>query len=117
MADTFIDRKSGRFPCASSRAGQATIMVSVGLVFIMGILGLVMDVGWGYYRKQVAQAAADSAVLAAVTAAGTGTITCGSGTVLCPTSKPCTDSSITTGSNIKAGCLYGAQNGIAQSAL
>ena len=41
-------------------------MVSVGIIFLMGILGLVMDVGWGYYRKQVAQAAADSAATAAV---------------------------------------------------
>src|SRR4051812_40203287 len=95
--------------------GQAIIMVSVGIIFLMGILGLVVDVGWGYYRKQVAQAAVDAAVTAAVVSAGTGTITCGSGGVICPTSKACSDASITAGSNVKAGCQYGAQNGVANA--
>jgi Flp pilus assembly protein TadG len=36
---------------------------------LFGLLGLVVDVGWGYYLKQVAQAAVDSAVLAGVTEA------------------------------------------------
>ena len=88
-------------------------MVSVGIIFLMGILGLVMDVGWGYYRKQVAQAAADSAATAAVVAAGTGTISCGSGGVVCQASTPCTSAG--TGTNIKAGCQYGVQNGIANA--
>jgi Putative Flp pilus-assembly TadE/G-like len=94
--------------------GQAIIMVTVGMVFLMGILGLVVDVGWGYYRKQVAQAAVDSAVLAAVVAAGTGTLTCGSGGVVCnPAGISCT--STAAGTNLKAGCQYGAQNGIANA--
>jgi hypothetical protein len=88
-------------------------MVTLGITFLMGILGLVVDVGWGYYRKQVAQAAADSAVTAAVVAAGTGTITCGSGGVVCQSASSCTGA--TAGSNIKAGCQYGAQNGIANA--
>src|ERR1035438_2434962 len=89
-------------------------MVSVGITFLMGILGLVVDVGWGYYRKQVAQAAVDSAVLAAAMAAGTGAITCGSGGVVCsPSGVSC--SSVTAGSNLSAGCQYGAQNGIAKA--
>src|SRR5690242_5368213 len=73
--------------------GQALIMVTVGTVFIMGILGLVMDVGWGYYRKQVAQAAVDSAVLAAVTEASTGTsttFTCNSNGIAYQNPTPCT---------------------------
>jgi hypothetical protein len=92
-------------------------MVSIGLVFLMGILGLVVDIGWGYYRKQVAQAAVDAAVTAAVVAAGTGTIACGTGNVICPSSKTCSDSAITAGSNIKAGCQYGVQNGIGSGNL
>ena len=85
-------------------------MVTVGIVFLMGILGLVVDVGWGYYRKQAAQAAVDSAVTAAVVAAGTGAITCGSGGVVCQAATSCTSAG--TGTNIKAGCQYGAYNGI-----
>ena len=95
---------------AASQRGQALIMITVGIAFLLGILGLVVDVGWGYYRKQVAQTAADAAVTAAVIAAGTGTITCGSGGVVCQASTSC--SSAATGSNIKAGCQYGAANGI-----
>ncbi len=92
-------------------------MVTVGIAFILGILGLVVDVGWGYYRKQVAQAAVDSAVLASVVAAGTSTITCGSGNVYCtqspnPTSVKCNSSAI-TGTNLASGCLYAENNGVA----
>jgi Flp pilus assembly protein TadG len=96
--------------------GQAVVMVSIGVLFLMGILGLVIDVGWGYYRKQVAQAAADATVTAAVTSAGTGSITCGSGGVICPSSKACSDASITGSSNnINNGCLYGVYDGVAAS--
>jgi hypothetical protein len=90
-------------------------MITVGITFLMAILGLVVDVGWGYYRKQVAQAAVDSAVLAAVTAAGNGTITCGSNGVVCQSATSCSGAS--AGTNIKAGCDYGAQNGIASGNL
>ena len=87
----------------SHRRGQAVIMVSVGVTFLMGILGLVVDVGWGYYRKQVAQAAADSAVMAAMAATGTGTIACGVGGVVCrPDGISC--SSASGGTNLKTGC-------------
>jgi Flp pilus assembly protein TadG len=95
------------------QVGQAIVMVSIGTLFLMGIMGLVIDVGWGYYRKQVAQAAADSAALAAIVAAGTGTITCGSNNVVCQSSTSC--SSASAGTNIKAGCQYGAINGIAST--
>jgi hypothetical protein len=89
-------------------------MVSVGIIFLFGILGLVVDVGWGYYRKQVAQAAVDSAVMAAAAAAGSGSITCGSGGVVCnPSGISC--SSAAAGSNLLAGCQYAAQNGIAKA--
>jgi hypothetical protein len=88
-------------------------MVTIGIIFLTGILGLVVDVGWGYYRKQVAQAAVDSAVTAAVVAAGTGTIACGSGGVVCQAATSC--SSAASGSNILAGCDYAQQNGVAMS--
>jgi hypothetical protein len=84
-------------------------MVTLGIVFLLGILGMVVDCGWGYYRKQVAQAAVDSAVIAAVVAAGNATIVCGSGGVGCtPSGISCASA---TG-NLLAGCNYAAQNGI-----
>jgi hypothetical protein len=106
--------RTGRLRIVSNckgRDGQALIMVTLGLAFLMGILGLVVDVGWGYYQKQVAQTAADSAAMAATVAAGTGSIACGTGGVLCQsTATAC--STITTGTNLSAGCLYGVQNGV-----
>ena len=63
--------------------GQATIMVSIGMVFLMAILGLVVDVGYGYFIKQCAQTAADSAAVAAALAAQSSGGVC-STTVLCP---------------------------------
>jgi hypothetical protein len=92
-------------------------MVTMGIAFLLGVLGLVVDVGWGYYRKQVAQAGADSAALASVVAAGTSTITCNTGGVYCttgsgyPSSLKCSDSAI-AGTNLASGCAYGSKNGI-----
>jgi Flp pilus assembly protein TadG len=112
MQDNQLDERQRNTATAGER-GQAIVMVSLGILFLMGILGLVIDVGWGYYRKQVAQAAADAAATAAVVAAGTGTITCGSGGVVCQAATACT--SATAGTNIKAGCQYGAYDGIANA--
>ena len=109
MGGNQIDVDCVTVPRSNGQRGQAIVMVTIGIVFLMGILGLVVDVGWGYYRKQVAQAAVDSAVTAAVVAAGTGTITCGSGGVVCATSEISCSSA--TG-NLLAGCQYGAKNGI-----
>jgi hypothetical protein len=104
--------------CISGRRdrqrGQAIAMVTIGLVLLMGLLGLTVDVGWGYYRKQVAQSAADAAATAAVVAAGTGTVACGSGGVACASSG-ISCSSVTAGTNLQAGCEYAAQNGIANA--
>jgi len=94
-------------------------MVTLGLVFLMGILGLVVDVGWGYYRKQVAQAAADSAAMAAVAQAAavtsSTTFTCGSGNIVCQNPTPC--SSASTSSVITVACQYGTANGVTASNL
>ncbi len=90
-------------------------MVTLGLAFLMGLLGLVVDLGWGYYQKQVAQTVADSAAMAAVIAAGTGSIACGTGGVVCQSATSC--SSVTAGTNLAAGCQYGVQNGVAASRI
>ena len=45
--------------------GQALIMVTLSIVLICGMLGLVVDLGWGFFVKRSAQSAADAAALAA----------------------------------------------------
>ena len=47
----------------TDRAGQALIGITLGITVIFGLLGMVVDVGYSYYMKQVTQAAADSAAL------------------------------------------------------
>ncbi len=42
-------------------AGQDLTIVTIGAVFLCGVLGCVVEVGHGYYLKQITQAAAASA--------------------------------------------------------
>jgi len=90
-------------------------MVTVGLTFLMGIMGLVVDVGWGYFRKQVGQAAVDSAVLAAMVQAtklsSSTLFNCGSNGVVCQDPTPCT--AATDGTVIATACQYAIKNGVA----
>ncbi len=95
----------------SGEQGQATVMISCGVVFIFGILGMVVDVGYGYFAKQTMQAAADSAAMAAAIAAEPSGGVCDGTTVLCQTNYTCPPSPTST-SNFGAGCLYAKQNGL-----
>jgi Flp pilus assembly protein TadG len=91
--------------------GQALLMVTIGMTFLMAILGVTVDVGYGYYLKQVAQAAADSAALAAAEAANAAGGVCNGVTVLCNSAGytcPATPAAV---SNLDMGCLYAKQNG------
>jgi hypothetical protein len=104
-----------------SQRGQAAVLFSLMLVPLLGMLGLVVDIGWAYYRMQAAQAAADAAASAAgsaaSTSAGGGGATCSTSHVSCnssgyvcpanPTSPPA--------NNFDAGCLYAKQNGFVSS--
>jgi Flp pilus assembly protein TadG len=57
--------EAGRRESGRQRRGQATIMVALGLTVMMGVLGLVVDLGWNHFLVQSQQAAADSGVMAA----------------------------------------------------
>jgi Flp pilus assembly protein TadG len=92
-----------------SERGQAIIMVTIGVTFLMGLLGVVVDIGYGYYIKQQAQAAVDSAVIAAAVAARPTDGAC-SASVLCQTNFSCPPSP-TSATNFGAACQYAAQNG------
>ena len=90
--------------------GQAILFMTMSLTTMLGMAGLVVDIGWGYWRKEAAQTAAASAASAAIAAASAGTA-CGSGWN-CSTSYSCAASpSLPASNNLDNGCLYAKQNG------
>ena len=98
------------FKHGTSRKGQALVMASLSLTMVLGMVGLVVDLGFGRYTRRVAQSAADAAALAAASqalssAGQTGTPVCG-GNVHCQSLASCPSSG-----NLQNGCLYGQQNG------
>jgi Flp pilus assembly protein TadG len=102
----------------NSRRGQALLMMSFAITAMFGIMALVVDVGWANYRKQAAQAAADSAATAAVRSAiARGLNTCGDQLGCYPTTPytcPATPPAIST-TNIDSACMMAATNGFTTS--
>src|SRR5712692_782254 len=104
-----------------SKRGQALIMITTSLIALCGIMGLAVDVGWGYFVKKSAQRAADAAALATVEqglakVGVAGQFTCGgSFGVMCQTGPayqcPANPNSTAPLSEFDAGCLYAKQNG------
>jgi hypothetical protein len=82
---------------------------------MFGVLGLTVDMGWAYFRKQAAQSAAEAAALAAVQAAlqsSPGSIDCTSTSVVCQSPTPCPNPiSNPPTNNLQSGCLYAKDNG------
>ena len=96
-----------------TRRGQALIMVAMVLFSMLGMIGLVVDLGWSYYIKKSAQAAADAAALAAVSrVAVNGPYSCLGSGFACQAVTTCSDPpaqpSVT---NIDAACYYAQLNG------
>jgi len=75
--------------------------MALSITAVMGILGLVVDVGWAYWRKVACKTAAQAAAMAAVKAA--------SNPYSAQASIAC--ASLTTGPLYK-GCLYATANGV-----
>lgn len=96
-------------------SGQAVLVVTLGIIAMFGMLGLVVDIGWAYFRRHAAQAAAEAAALAAAEAAivsGEGSFVCGSKGVACQEAAPCPGSQEPPpAGNLASGCLYAAANG------
>src|SRR5689334_7769263 len=90
------------------RGGQAVVMVTLALIAMSGVLGLAVDLGWSFFVKKSAQAAADTAALAAVakaqTLVGNPPFTCGTG-VQCTATVSCPTSGSLTG-NLNSACVY-----------
>jgi hypothetical protein len=97
--------------------GQAALLMTLTLTMMLAAMGLVVDFGWAYWRKEAAATAANSAAIAAIVAAnsvsnqfcgsGTDHWKCSSAAYSCPAS-PSTGS---IASNFDNGCLYAAVNG------
>src|SRR5438552_15135144 len=72
--------------------GQILLLTTLGLMAMIGILALVVDIGWAYFQKKSAQKAADAASIAGVSQAlfnvQNGTPQCGTN-VPCQASTPC----------------------------
>jgi Putative Flp pilus-assembly TadE/G-like len=110
--DINMDRRNGR-------NGQALLAVTVAMVLLMGVLGLGVDLGWAYYRRDAAQSAADGAAAAVIRAAvanSPGAQTCGSSRVWCGspagTATACPSTTVTTASSsFDNGCMMAAANG------
>jgi Flp pilus assembly protein TadG len=102
-----------------SRRGQALLLATMSLFVLFGVMGLAVDLGWSYYRKQVAQTATDAAALAAAVvaenAAGNNTIVCGSYNIVCQIATACPAISGSPANNIQNGCLYAKANGFTNS--
>jgi len=99
------------------RRGQSLLMVTLASSLIFGSLALAVDVGWAYFRRETAQAAADSAALAAVRAAvksSPGGFTCGSSGVWCSsTASTCPSTPPGTASNsFNNACMMASANGL-----
>ncbi|MCD6032797.1 MAG: hypothetical protein K0S78_4979 [Thermomicrobiales bacterium] len=100
--------------------GQTAVLFTLAIIPLLGVVGLVVDVGWMYFRRQAAQTAADAAAAAAAAAAfasAGGGPTCGTGGVSCySTEYTCpANPSTTPTNNIELGCLYAKENGFVSS--
>jgi hypothetical protein len=97
--------------------GQSLLMASLATGLIFGSLALAVDVGWGYFRRETAQATADSAALAAVRAAvhtSGNSFTCGSNGVWCSTTATACPSitPVLALNSYDNACMMAAVNGL-----
>ena len=100
-----------------NRRGQTAVMFTLAIIPLFGIVGLVVEVGWAFFRKEAAQTAADAAAtaagLAAYQSAGGGSTLCSTPHVSCYSTEyvcPATLPSVPD-NNIQAGCMYARDNG------
>jgi len=96
--------------------GQALVLITFALIAMCGLIGLAVDLGWSYFVKKTAQAAADGAAQAAVQEAmsrvgGNVTVLCGVSNIECPDPTPANGDSFANTSNLYNGYQYAIQNG------
>ena len=112
---TLFFNQDRRCPRRTRDRGGVTLMMTFSILTITGMLGLAVDLGWGYYVHMSARAAADTAALGAVTAAlQTGaSLNCGSKGVGCYSSPTACGNPPATppADNVGTGCLYAMADG------
>jgi hypothetical protein len=97
---------------AASRRGQAGLFIVLNLTLLFGALGLAVDLGWAHYKRNAAQAAADSAAMAGAAYAKANGYTCGAGGVVCGAATACASPNVSPPVNeLQVGCLYAGVNG------
>ena len=99
-----------------AQSGQAALMVTLSLPLTLGLLAMVVDVGWCYWRQEACKTAAQAgAMAAAMQALRAANLTCGSGvacTANATTYASCPASpSLPASNNLQNGCLYVQSNG------
>jgi hypothetical protein len=98
------------------RAGQILVLSGLSIFLLFGVMGLAVDLGYAFYVKQTAQAAADAAAMGAVNYAyRSGHYTCGSHGVVCGTALSCPSSVDSISTALLAGCAYANSNGFTNS--
>jgi hypothetical protein len=104
------------FASRNKTRGQAAVFATMSLVVTFGLIGMVVDIGWAYWRKIALRTAAESAAVASAMAASSQTgFTCGL-TVPCPAQTACPALPTTPPSDVmQNGCLYAAKNGFRNS--
>ena len=100
----------------TSERGQVAVMMTLVIIPLMAVMGLVTDLGYMNYINKSAQAAADSAALAAVTrfntTIGGASFTCDQFAWICySTPHPCPTGLTTAANPVESACLYAKQNG------
>jgi Flp pilus assembly protein TadG len=96
--------------------GQAAIMMALSIPLMFGLLAMVVDVGWAYWRAEACKTAAQAAAFAAARQAqlgsslACGAVGCQGTTANCPATPASPPSN-----NLIAGCLYAKQNGFTNS--
>lgn len=92
-------------------------MVTLSIPVIFGMFGLVVDIGWDYWRSEACKTAAESAAMAAARQAQiAGVFTVANGIAVQATLANCPVSPASPPTNnLMAGCLYAKQNGFTNS--
>lgn len=95
--------------------GQVTIMLTLALIPMFGLVGLVTDIGYMRFLKMSAQTAAEAAATATIadlrSVAGGAITSCG-GVVVCSANATSCNTNITTPANsIERGCMYAQRHG------
>jgi hypothetical protein len=104
-----------------AESGQAAVLMTMTLVPTLGLMGLVVDLGWAYWRQEACFTAAQAAAIAGAqyantnnsawppsTCTTTSAISCNTNGATCPTNLTLATNATSV---LTAACLYAQQNG------